>query len=48
MNYAAVCHSNKSAMASLKAQIPQDCQRGLSSSQTCEIGFTEQSGISYQ
>ncbi|WP_019029105.1 FAD-binding and (Fe-S)-binding domain-containing protein [Colwellia piezophila] len=39
---------NKSALAPLKAQIPSGCQQGLSNSRTCEIGLTEQSGISYQ
>ena len=39
---------NKSALAPLKAQVPNGCQRGLSNSRTCEIGLTEHSGISYQ
>ena len=39
---------NKSALKPLKAQIPENCQAGLSNSRTCEIGLTEHSGISYQ
>jgi len=39
---------NKAALAPLKAQIPKHCSRGLSNSRTCEIGLSEQSGISYQ
>ncbi len=39
---------NKAALAPLKAQVPNNCSRGLSNSRTCEIGLSEQSGISYQ
>lgn len=39
---------NKAALAPLKAQVPNNCTRGLSNSRTCEIGLSEQSGISYQ
>ncbi len=39
---------NKSALAPLKAQIPQECSRGLSNSRSCEIGLSEHSQISYQ
>ncbi len=39
---------NKSALAPLKSQVPLGCTRGLSNSRTCEIGLSEQSGLSYQ
>jgi D-lactate dehydrogenase len=39
---------NKSALAPLKAQVPEKCQRGISNSRTCEIGLSEHSDISYQ
>ncbi len=39
---------NKAALAPLKSQVPSHCSRGLSNSRTCEIGLSEQSGISYQ
>ncbi|MBL4940626.1 MAG: FAD-binding oxidoreductase [Colwellia sp.] len=39
---------NKAALAPLKAQVPNNCHRGLSNSRTCEIGLSEHSGISYQ
>lgn len=39
---------NKSALASLKQGIPNDCSRGISSSRTCEIGLSEHAGIPYQ
>ncbi|GHF83453.1 lactate dehydrogenase [Thalassotalea marina] len=39
---------NKSALAPLAQQIPQNCQRGVSNSRTCEIGLSEHSGLPYQ
>lgn len=38
---------NASALAGLKEQIPHDCQRGYSTSRTCEIGLSLHSGIEY-
>lgn len=38
---------NTSALASLKNQIPKDCKNGYSTSRTCEIGLTKNSGIKY-
>ena len=39
---------NRSALASLKDSLPEDCQAGYSNSRTCEIGLSLHSGISYQ
>lgn len=39
---------NKSALAPLSAQVPANCQRGVSNSRTCEIGLSEHSGLPYQ
>jgi len=38
---------NQSALSTLKPQI-EGCEQGYSSSRTCEIGLSTQSGISYQ
>jgi len=37
-----------SALNSLKGSLPQDCHAGYSTSKTCEIGLSLQSGIPYQ
>jgi len=37
-----------SALVSLKGAIPKDCEVGYSTSRTCEIGVSVNSGISYQ
>lgn len=39
---------NASALAGLKHALPPDCSEGFSTSRTCEIGLTLQSGISYR
>lgn len=39
---------NESALEHLKEALPPDCSCGFSNSRTCEIGLSEQSGISYQ
>jgi D-lactate dehydrogenase len=39
---------NESALKDLRNEIPQNCSEGYSNSRTCEIGLTEQSGISYK
>jgi D-lactate dehydrogenase len=39
---------NESALANLKNQIPANCSQGYSTSRTCEIGLTLQSGINYK
>lgn len=39
---------NQSALAGLKSQVPKECSRGFSTSQTCEIGLSLHSGINYQ
>ena len=39
---------NKHGLGNLKAQIPADCKSGYSTSRTCEIGLTNESGLSYK
>ncbi|KJZ10343.1 4Fe-4S ferredoxin [Marinomonas sp. S3726] len=39
---------NQSALANLKQQLPKECERGISSSRTCEIGLSEHAGVPYQ
>lgn len=39
---------NASALASLKSEVPNDCNEGYSNSRTCEIGLSEHSGIEYR
>jgi D-lactate dehydrogenase len=39
---------NKHGLCNLKDQIPQNCEDGYSTSRTCEIGLTNESGISYR
>ncbi len=39
---------NKSALSTLKTQIPGNCTQGFSTSRTCEIGLSLSSGISYK
>lgn len=39
---------NASALDGLKASLPDNCQRGFSTSRTCEIGLSHHSGIDYQ
>ncbi|GAM62182.1 D-lactate dehydrogenase [Vibrio ishigakensis] len=39
---------NESALIPLKAQVPEGCSRGFSTSATCEIGLSRHSGIAYQ
>ena len=39
---------NANALRSLAQQLPADCQRGVSSSRTCEIGLSEHSERPYQ
>ena len=39
---------NASALAPLKAQIPENCREGYSNSRTCEIGLSQHSGIEYR
>ncbi|MBI9070552.1 MAG: FAD-binding oxidoreductase [Melioribacteraceae bacterium] len=38
---------NESALKDLKPQLPEDCNHGYSSSKTCEIGLSNNSGIEY-
>ncbi|MDO6568965.1 FAD-binding and (Fe-S)-binding domain-containing protein [Alteromonas sp. 1_MG-2023] len=38
---------NKSALAPLALQVPEDCHRGVASSATCAIGLSQHSGVSY-
>lgn len=39
---------NEHALRNLKAALPPDCTQGYSSSRTCEIGLSEQSGFPYR
>jgi len=39
---------NENALASLKTQVPKNCNTGYSNSRTCEIGLSHHSGIDYQ
>jgi D-lactate dehydrogenase len=39
---------NESALTGLKQGLPTSCQRGISSSRTCEIGLSEHAAIPYQ
>ena len=39
---------NENALASLKTQVPKNCNIGYSNSRTCEIGLSHHSGIDYQ
>ena len=39
---------NAHGLRNLKAQIPEGCTEGFSTSRTCEIGLTSHSGISYK
>jgi D-lactate dehydrogenase len=39
---------NASALASLKSEVPDNCNEGYSNSRTCEIGLSEHSGIEYR
>ncbi len=39
---------NRSALAELRFQIPENCSKGFSTSRTCEIGLSLHSGVSYQ
>ncbi|WP_036828210.1 (Fe-S)-binding protein, partial [Photobacterium sanctipauli] len=39
---------NAAAVHPLKAQVPDNCQRGFSNSRTCEIGLSHHSGVPYQ
>lgn len=39
---------NQSALANLKQQLPKECNRGISTSRTCEIGLSELADIPYQ
>jgi len=39
---------NESALQTLKQQLPDNCNRGISSSRTCEIGLGEHAGVPYQ
>ncbi|MCL9779989.1 FAD-binding oxidoreductase [Vibrio sp. S4M6] len=39
---------NRSALSSLKQQVPKGCTQGFSNSRTCEIGLSHHSGITYQ
>jgi D-lactate dehydrogenase len=39
---------NEHALRHLKTALPADCQAGYSSSRTCEIGLSEQSGLAYR
>ena len=38
---------NKSALRALKPSIPAHCHEGVSTSKSCEIGLTRESGINY-
>ena len=37
-----------SALSSLRASLPKECERGYSNSRGCEIGLTTHSGLPYQ
>jgi D-lactate dehydrogenase len=39
---------NENALATLKVQVPKNCNTGYSNSRTCEIGLSHHSGIDYQ
>ena len=39
---------NQSALRNLKSSLPLDCKEGYSTSRTCEIGLSNQSGIHYK
>ncbi|MEH6650489.1 MAG: FAD-binding and (Fe-S)-binding domain-containing protein [Motiliproteus sp.] len=39
---------NQSALRNLKAQLPENCHEGFSTSRTCEIGLSHHSGIEYK
>jgi D-lactate dehydrogenase len=39
---------NEHALRDLKAALPSRCVQGYSSSRTCEIGLSEQSGFPYR
>ncbi|NRD75391.1 FAD-binding oxidoreductase [Shewanella sp. VB17] len=39
---------NTAALKPLRDQVPANCKRGFSNSQTCEIGLSHHSGIPYQ
>lgn len=39
---------NKHGLRDLKAQIPEGCDAGYSTSRTCEIGMSEQAGINFK
>ena len=39
---------NEHALRELKSGLPHDCKEGYSSSRTCEIGLSEQSGFPYR
>lgn len=38
---------NKSALAPLASQVPEQCYRGVSNSTTCAIGLSQHSGVTY-
>lgn len=38
---------NQHALAPLKHQVPEGCNRGVTSSSTCAIGLTQHSGVAY-
>lgn len=38
---------NASALAPLKAQVPEGCNEGVSDNRTCEIGLSHHSGVPY-
>ncbi|MER0432630.1 (Fe-S)-binding protein, partial [Aeromonas caviae] len=38
---------NAAALASLPAQVPNDCRQGFSNSRTCEMGLSQYAGIPY-
>ncbi|MBC3765656.1 FAD-linked oxidase C-terminal domain-containing protein [Neptunicella marina] len=39
---------NDAALSPLKAQVPEDCSRGISNSRSCEIGLAKNAGVPYQ
>ncbi len=39
---------NQAALSPLRNQLPDNCQRGISNSRTCEIGLSQASGIPYE
>jgi len=39
---------NRSALATLRDSLPEECEEGFSTSRTCEIGLSLHSGISYK